>query len=166
MTCWSEFGFNGSRNGWPQPEAALPVPLHPASVVAPRTNPTDATVFSWIGVTMYLTTEAIRATLATIATCAPGTRIVLTYNQPHSTLNDLAREVETTIRRFANESGEPFVSLFSPAEIEELLKETGFTEIAHSGPEEAIRAYFPGRSDVHFRGAQRLITATVAGKRI
>jgi len=123
-------------------------------------------VFSWIGVTMYLTMEAIRATLATIATCAPGTRIVLTYNQPHSALNDLAREVETTIRRFANESGEPFVSLFSPAEIEEFLKETGFTEIAHFGPEEAIRAYLPGRSEVHFGGAQRLITATVVGKRI
>jgi len=58
-----------------------------------------------------------------IAACAPGTRIVLTYNQPHAALNDLAKEVETTIRRFANESGEPFVSLFSSAEIEELLKQ-------------------------------------------
>jgi methyltransferase (TIGR00027 family) len=122
-------------------------------------------VFSWIGVTMYLTTEAIRSTLATIAACAPGTRIVLTYNQPHAALNDLAKEVETTIRRFANESGEPFVSLFSSAEIEELLKQMGFAEITHFGPEEAIRAYFPGRGDVRFGGAQRLITATVVGKR-
>jgi hypothetical protein len=41
----------------------------------------------------------------------------------------------------------------------------GFAEITHFGPEEAIRAYFPGRGDVRFGGAQRLITATVVGKR-
>jgi len=123
-------------------------------------------VFSWIGVTMYLTVDAIRSTLATIAACAPGTRVVLTYNQPPSALSDLAREVETTIRRFADESGEPFVSLFVPSQIEELLREVGFNEITHFGPEEAVRTYFAGRSDVRFGGAQRLIAATVMARNI
>lgn len=39
-------------------------------------------VFSWVGVTMYLTLDAINATLAMMAGCRPGTRVVLTYNQP------------------------------------------------------------------------------------
>jgi methyltransferase (TIGR00027 family) len=39
-------------------------------------------VVSWVGVTMYLTLDAIHATLATLAGCQPGTRIVLTYNRP------------------------------------------------------------------------------------
>jgi methyltransferase (TIGR00027 family) len=118
-------------------------------------------VFSWIGVTMYLTIEAIRATLATVATCPPGTRIVLTYNLPPSALQDSAQELDAAIRRFASESDEPFLSLFLPPEIEELLAEMGFGDIVHFGPEEAIRAYFLGRSDVRFGGAQRLIAGTV-----
>ena len=118
-------------------------------------------VFSWIGVTMYLTVEAIRATLATIATCAPGTRLVLTYNQPLSALHGIGLELDKAIRAFATEAGEPFLSLFVPKEIEALLTEMGFAEIMHFGPDEAIRTYFAGRSGVRFGGAQRLIVATV-----
>jgi len=125
----------------------------------------EPAVFSWIGVTMYLTVEAIRATLATIATCAPGTRIVLTYNQPLSALHGIGQELDKAIRAFATEAGEPFLSLFVPKEIEALLTEMGFAEIMHFGPEEAIRTYFPGRSDVRFGGAQRLIVASVVTRR-
>jgi O-methyltransferase involved in polyketide biosynthesis len=39
-------------------------------------------VVSWVGVTMHLTLGAINATLATLARCRAGTRVVLTYNQP------------------------------------------------------------------------------------
>ena len=110
---------------------------------------------------MYLTVEAIRSTLGTIATCAPGTRIVMTYNQPLSALHGIALELDSAIRTFATEAGEPFLSLFIPKEIEALLREIGFAEIMHFGPEEAVRTYFPGQADVRFGGAQRLITGTV-----
>jgi hypothetical protein len=33
--------------------------------------------------------------------------------------------------------------------------------VTHFGPGEALAAYFSGRTDVRFGGAQRLITATV-----
>jgi methyltransferase (TIGR00027 family) len=36
-------------------------------------------VFSWAGVTMYLTLDAVNATLATMAGCQAGTWVVLTY---------------------------------------------------------------------------------------
>ncbi len=39
-------------------------------------------VFSWIGVTMYLTLDAIDATLRTISECVPGSQVALSYNQP------------------------------------------------------------------------------------
>jgi methyltransferase (TIGR00027 family) len=118
-------------------------------------------VFSWIGVTMYLTIEAIRSTLGTIAAGAPGSQIVLTYNQPLSAIQGIGLELDSAIRGFATEGGEPFLSLFVPQEMEKLLRETGFVEIGHFGPEEAIRTYFPDRTDVRFGGAQRLILATV-----
>jgi methyltransferase (TIGR00027 family) len=120
-------------------------------------------VFSWIGVTMYLTLEAIKATLATIAGCPAGTRIVLTYNQPQAALQGMGAQVEAVLVRIAAGMGEPFVSLFHPAEMERLLRDQHFDEIVHFGPDEALATYFKGREDVRFGGAQRLVAATVAG---
>jgi methyltransferase (TIGR00027 family) len=125
----------------------------------------ERAVFSWIGVTMYLTLDAIRATLATVATCPAGSRIVLTYNRPTAALTGLGLAVDTAIRKVADEVGEPFISLFEPAEIERLLREQGFDDVIHFGPDEAIQTYFAGRADVVFAGAQRLVIATVAHDR-
>lgn len=118
-------------------------------------------LFSWIGVTMYLTLDAIQATLATIAQCLPGTQVVLTYNQPRQSLDDLSMQVTSAFSAIAAEMGEPFVSLLLPEEIEELLCNHGFAEIAHFGPDEARTAYLRDRADVEIAGAQRLLTATV-----
>jgi O-methyltransferase involved in polyketide biosynthesis len=107
--------------------------------------------------------EAIRATLATVAACAAGTRIALTYNLPRSALQGLGVTVNTAVAAIIAELDEPVVSLFTPAEVESVLREHGFADIAHIGPEEAARAYFPGRADVRFGGAQRLVVATVPG---
>ena len=61
----------------------------------------------------------------------------------------------------AAEMGEPFVSRFLPGEIDQLLREHGFGEIADFGPHEARETYFQGRTDIAISGAQRLIAATV-----
>src|SRR5690242_12376481 len=46
----------------------------------------EPAVLSWIGVTMYLTREAISATLDSVARCAGGSRLVMTYNLPTSAM--------------------------------------------------------------------------------
>jgi methyltransferase (TIGR00027 family) len=119
-------------------------------------------VFSWIGVTMYLTLEAIEATLATVAACPAGSRIVLTYNRPGSALSGMGLETQTVLARIAGEMGEPIVSLFEPEEIDRLLRGLGFDQVDDFGPDEAVRTYFAGRNDVRFGGAQRLVVAAVA----
>ena len=43
-----------------------------------------------------------------------------------------------------------------------LVRDRGFDDIVHFGPEEARSTYFAGRNDVQFGGAQRLLVATVA----
>jgi methyltransferase (TIGR00027 family) len=118
-------------------------------------------VFAWIGVTMYLTLDAIHATLAAIAQCPPGTRVVLTYNQPHSSLDSFSVAVTRAFAGIATEMGEPFVSLFLPAEIEELLRSHGFSGIVDFGAQEARAVYFDGRDDIDIAGAQRLVVGTV-----
>jgi len=124
-------------------------------------NFADVAVFSWIGVTMFLTLAAIEATLETVAACPPESRIVLTYSPPLSALQDRELAMQTRVSRLAGEMGEPFISLFTPAEAEALLRHCGFAEVDHFGPEEAIRTYFAGRRDVRLDVPQRLLVATV-----
>jgi len=119
-------------------------------------------VWSWIGVTMYLTVDAIRATLATIARCPVETRLILTYNVPRAALSGLGLSLERKMRAIVSGLGEPMISLFAPDEIEELLRELGYDEVMHFGPDEAHAKYFAGRDDVRFGGAQRVIITTVA----
>jgi O-methyltransferase involved in polyketide biosynthesis len=111
---------------------------------------------------MYLSLDAINATLATIAHCQPGTQVALTYNQPHHTLDDFALQVTRAFSLIASQMGEPFVSLFTEGEIEKLLRGHGFDDIAHFGAPEARAAYFDGRADVEIAGAQRVVAATVS----
>ena len=118
-------------------------------------------VFSWVGVTMYLTLDAISATLATMAGCRAGSRVVLTYNQPPAVLRGTTAQIAAAFAGIAAEMGEPFVSRFLPGQIHQLLREHGFGEIADFGPDEARAVYFQGRTDVEIAGAQRLIAATV-----
>jgi methyltransferase (TIGR00027 family) len=118
-------------------------------------------VFSWIGVTMYLTLAAIEATLETAAACPPGSRIVLTYNPPPTALDDQALAMHGTMSRVVGEMGEPWISLFTPDEAKALLQRCGFGEVEHFGPADAIRTYFAGRTDVRLGMPQRLLVATV-----
>ena len=118
-------------------------------------------VFSWIGVTMFLTLEAIEATLETVAACPLDSRIVLTYNPPLSALRNEELAMQSRVSRLAGEMGEPFISLFTPAEAEALLRRCGFGEVEHFGPAEAIRSYFADRPDVRLGVPQRLLVATV-----
>jgi len=119
-------------------------------------------VFSWVGVTMYLTLDAIHAALATMARCRPGTRVVLSYNQPPAVLAGSTAQIAAAFAGLAAEMGEPFISRFLPGEMTRLLREHGFGQVTDFGPDEARAAYFAGQADIEIAGAQRLVAATVA----
>jgi methyltransferase (TIGR00027 family) len=118
-------------------------------------------VFSWIGVTMYLTTDAIRKTLRAVASCGHGSQIVLTYNQPASTLDALSRTVGETLADTIGQGGEPFISLFTPEAAQALVREEGFRDIQDYGGDEARRDYFQSREDVLIAGVQRILIGAV-----
>jgi methyltransferase (TIGR00027 family) len=119
-------------------------------------------VVSWIGVTMYLARDSIDATLDAIARCAPGTRAVLSYDQPPDVLDEKGRGLLAEVSGAAAKYGEPFISLFQRDEIEQLLVAHGFDSVAHFGSEEAVVRYFGGK-DVDVPDVQRLVTAVLAG---
>jgi methyltransferase (TIGR00027 family) len=81
-------------------------------------------LFSWLGVTMFLTREACLATLQVIARCsAKGSQLVFTYfdEQIYRTPTDRFRNMQA----YVNSVGEPFRSGFDPRTLEEDLAAVG-----------------------------------------
>ena len=83
------------------------------------------TFFSWLGVTYYLSTEAINTMLAALSElCADGSSLVFDY--PDENFFDTSeKRVQNTIM-MAKAGGEPMQSAFSYSEIEKLLEKHGF----------------------------------------
>lgn len=125
---------------------------------------TDAPAFfSWLGVTMYLSREAIAQTLRYAGSrCAPGSAIVFDYLTAAATLPPAARRARDLLAARVAASGEPWISEFEPAELAALLRAQGFRRL-HDLDTEALQArYFAGRSDgFGVTGSSRLMIASV-----
>lgn len=113
-------------------------------LVAAGFDPTLRTYFAWLGVVPYLTPEAVRATLAAIASLAGGAEVGFDYSDPPNTLaaEHQARHAVRAERVAA--LGEPWLSHFEPSELRALLLEIGFTEVEDLGPPELAERYWPG----------------------
>jgi len=90
--------------------------------------------------------DAVEQTLRSIASFAPATRVVLTYDVPANALSGMQREVRDAISRVVAQLGEPFVTAFEPIEIESLLVRLG---------------YLDHEDELRIGGPQRLLSATV-----
>jgi methyltransferase (TIGR00027 family) len=112
------------------------------------------TCWIWEGVVMYLTREAMRATLAGVAArSAPGSTLVVNYHTAHRRL--LARLMFRLI-------GEPQISAWTPAEMAADLRSAGFGVHEDSGMANWNDRFVQGRANVD-RGAYMRIA--VARKR-
>jgi len=81
--------------------------------------------FQWLGVTPYLTREAIVATLDFIAGIA-GSEVVFEYAEPFENLSPPVRANAMAMAARTASLGEPWLSLFDPAEMSALLRERRF----------------------------------------
>jgi methyltransferase (TIGR00027 family) len=70
--------------------------------------------FSWLGVTMYLTQDAIFSTLRTIAALAPGTEIIFEYNVSKELVDGKTRKILAVVMAAGAARGEPLRSFFVP----------------------------------------------------
>lgn len=88
-------------------------------------DPSVKSFFSWLGVTYYLSAEAIDKTLAELSSlCVDGSTLVFDY--PDENFFDASeKRVQNTIM-MAKAGGEPMQSAFSYGELEKLLETHGF----------------------------------------
>ncbi len=125
--------------------------------------PLDKPAFiSWLGVTQYLTTEAVLDTLKQVARLAAGTEISFTFIVPQPLWIGDDYRMFPLATASAAASGEPWISFFEPGELTSRLRELGFTQVTHFSPDDANRLYFAGRSDgLHATSGEHMIRAQV-----
>jgi methyltransferase (TIGR00027 family) len=99
-------------------------------LVAAGFDPRRPAVIGWLGCTVYLTLEAIRATLSAVAGLAPGTEILFDYLLPRDLQDDLGRIQSDAVAPSAAEWGEPWLSHLAPEEVARLVTGCGLALVA------------------------------------
>src|ERR1700723_139218 len=110
-------------------------------------NPAKPTFFSWLGVTMYLTEDAVMSTFGFIASTPPPGGVALDYAVPPSSLGLFGRIALDAVSRRVARAGEPFRTFFAPVELAQRLRTMGFSSVEDLGAEEINARYFRDRPD-------------------
>lgn len=99
------------------------------------------------GVSMYLTKEAIMATLRHVATLASGSTFAMSFLLPVECADvDVRPGIERAIAG-AKANGTPFISFFKPEEIVTLAREARFKNVQHVSAAALGDLYFSKRTD-------------------
>lgn len=99
------------------------------------------------GVSMYLTKEANAATLREVAGFASGSTFAMTFLLPIELADPDVRPGLEMAEKGARASGTPFISFFTPAQIQALAHDAGFEDARHVSAEDLTRRYFANRTD-------------------
>lgn len=93
------------------------------------------TLFIWEGVSMYLTPQALQATLRGFGLCGPGTRVAFDYLEaPHRAWQKAGVKMFSWI-------GEPFRSMPTLAQLREMLDASGMRIVEHLDDEAVTARY-------------------------
>ena len=89
-----------------------------------------ATFFTWLGVHMYLTDEAVRATLAVMGAYPKDTEMVMDFISSSYVLEGGVPEDSVDyLQKVVTDMGEPVKSKYYESELEDILKGVGFSQV-------------------------------------
>ncbi len=142
-------------------EANIAIPVHvtyaaidferealPDVLAAAGFDANAGALFAWLGVTQYLTQEAIRATLGYVAAATrAGGGVVFDYSLAPHLLSPTQRAVRAMLEEKVSNAGEPWRSTFEPAALVAELRELGFAVAEDVVPDEINGRYLAGRTD-------------------
>ena len=104
-------------------------------------------VVSWLGVTMYLTAEAVAETMTAVARLAPGTELIADYLLPEGERDEAGALYGTLVARASAEQGEPWRSYFTPEQMAGLAGRAGFGAVRAVSQRDTIAAQLWQRAD-------------------
>lgn len=110
-------------------------------------DPAQPAIVASTGVSMYLTREAIVATLQHVATLAAGSTLVMSFLLPIELAEPEFRVGMERAVAGAKASGTPFISFFMPDEMLAMARDTGFKQARHVSAAMLAERYFKGRKD-------------------
>jgi methyltransferase (TIGR00027 family) len=110
-------------------------------------DPTQPTVFAWLGVVPYLTEEGFASTLSFISNAATGSAVIFDYGLPRASLPFFEQLAHDSLAARVAAAGEPFQLFFTPEEISERLIAQGFCHIEDLDSHQINRRYFANRTD-------------------
>lgn len=131
-------------------------------LVAAGFDPNRPAVLASCGDSVYQTRESVAGLLQEVATLAPGSTLVLSFQLPLELVESDERPQRKATEAFARATGTPFRSLFPPDDILQMARDAGFREVLHVPAAELSARYFAGRSDgLRPSSAEDLLVATV-----
>jgi len=104
-------------------------------------------VVACTGVSLYLTREAILASLRQLTTLAPGSKLAMAFYLSMDLLNEEDKFLQQIAEKGAREAGTPFISFFTPDEVLTLAHEAGFKEAKTTSAKDMEQLYFTNRTD-------------------
>ena len=120
----------------------------------------QAACVSWMGVTMYLTADAVLGTLGTVAGFAAGSCLCFDYRVPAAMLNPIERAINEVIEQQIAALGEPWLSTFDPTRLQRQLLELGFSSAESATADDLNVRYFARRKDgLRTGGGARIMCA-------
>lgn len=99
------------------------------------------------GVSMYLTRDAIVATLRRVAALASGSTLVMSFLLPIELADPEVRPGIERAAAGARASGTPFISFFTPPEMLALARDAGLRDVQHVSAAMLAERYFASRTD-------------------
>ncbi|MEU5259059.1 class I SAM-dependent methyltransferase [Amycolatopsis sp. NPDC021455] len=116
-------------------------------VVQSGLDPFRPVFVSWLGVTMYLTREAVASTLAQLGGLAPGSEIVTDHLLPEQLRDAAGNGYAEAVGPVAARQGEPWRTFLSPADMAGLVRDAGFEVVGQAGQRESVAARLWHRTD-------------------
>ena len=104
----------------------------------------ERTFVPWLGVTPYLTRDAVFATLAELAELPGGAEVVFDYaNPPHTIEETATRNFHRAMAQSVAAHGEPFRCFFETDDLHASARRLGFSEIEDLDRASLITRYLP-----------------------
>jgi methyltransferase (TIGR00027 family) len=118
--------------------------------------------FSWLGVTIYLSADAVARTLRTIAAAAKGSQVVFDFSPPPAVFDAGERRSHDAAAARVARSGEPWIGYYLPEALAADLRAAGYSSTQVLGASELNARYFDGRPDgFRVHGSGRMMSAQV-----
>ncbi|MFF4776782.1 class I SAM-dependent methyltransferase [Microtetraspora fusca] len=125
-------------------------------------DPSRPSLVSWLGVSMYLTAEAVAAALAAVGRFAPGTELIMEYALPPALRDERGAAYAEFALPAAAERGEPWLTFFTPDDLSALLERQGLETVEHVRQADSVEPALWRRSDsLRPTDLCRLVRATV-----